>query len=82
MKITIIGLLILDRVKEAGRTQKVLSKYGCLVKNRLGLHEVTEAVCSRRGIMLLDVNSSHKHYDLFCEELEKIGGLQVKKMDF
>ncbi len=82
MKITIIGLLILDRVKEAGRTQKVLSKYGCLIKSRLGLHEVTEAVCSRRGIMLLDVNTNHENYASFCKELYEIGGLQVKMMEF
>ena len=40
--ICIIGIKINDRIKEAGKVQQVLTDYGCSIKTRLGLHEVTD----------------------------------------
>jgi hypothetical protein len=78
----IIGLLITDRIKEAGMTQKVLSEFAHIIKSRLGFHEVTENVCSRVGVILLQVSGKPDE----CDELEKalgeIRGIEVQKMVF
>ena len=78
----IIGLLIYDRIKEAGRTQGVLTKYAHLIKTRLGFHEVSEAICSRVGMIILHLTGTASEWDLFEKELQEIGGLEVQKMSF
>jgi len=38
-ELRILGILIPDRVKDAVKIQEALTKYGCSIKTRLGLHE-------------------------------------------
>ena len=38
----IIGVHISSRMKSVPQVQKILSEYGCSVKTRLGLHNVSE----------------------------------------
>ncbi|MEI6822597.1 MAG: hypothetical protein WCL51_11745 [Bacteroidota bacterium] len=78
----ILGLLIYDRIKEAGKTQGVLTKYAHLIKTRLGFHEVSEAICSRVGMIILHLTGSIAEWDQFEKELLEIGGLEVQKMSF
>jgi len=81
-ELRILGLLITDRIKEAGRTQEVLSRYAPIIKSRLGFHEVTEKVCSRVGFILLHVTGSTDQCDHLEHELGDIGGLELQKMVF
>jgi len=78
----ILGLLIYDRIKEAGKTQGVLTKYAHLIKTRLGFHEVSEAICSRVGMIILHLTGNASEWDQFEKELLEIGGLEVQKMSF
>jgi hypothetical protein len=78
----ILGLLITDRIKEAGLTQVTLSKHAKLIQTRLGFHELTENVCSRVGIILLHLTGSAEEWDVLEAELRQIGGLEVKQMSF
>jgi hypothetical protein len=81
-EIRIIGLLITDRIKEAGRTQQTLTKYAHVIKSRLGFHEVTEDVCSRIGVVILQLAGSSLECDKLEEELAHIGGLEIQRMAF
>ena len=81
-EIRIIGLHIFDRIKESNRTQLVLSKYAQLIKTRLGFHELSTDVCSRSGIIVLQLDGNNNECDAFEEELLSIGGIEVKKMSF
>jgi len=78
----ILGLLITDRIKEAGYTQKTLSRYAHVIKSRLGSHEVTEDVCSRVGIIILHLAGNPDECDKLEAELNKIGGLEIQRMIF
>ena len=78
----ILGILIKDRIKESGRTQGVLTKYAHLIRSRLGFHEVTTDVCSRKGVMILQLAGKSEEWDQFQKELEEIGGVDVKRMSF
>jgi hypothetical protein len=78
----ILGLLISDRIKEAGRTQLMLSKYSKLIRTRLGFHELNENVCSRSGIIILHLTGSPAEWEEFENELSEIGGLEVQNMSF
>ncbi|MCK9423705.1 MAG: hypothetical protein M0Q38_14025 [Bacteroidales bacterium] len=81
-EIRIIGLLITDRIKEAGLTQLTLTKYAHVIKSRLGFHEVTEDVCSRIGVMILQLAGNPSECEKLEKELELIGGLELQRMVF
>ena len=78
----ILGLLITDRIKEAGRTQMLLSKYSRLIRSRLGFHELNDNVCSRSGIIILHLTGLPAEWKEFEDELSLIGGLEVQNMSF
>jgi hypothetical protein len=81
-EIRILGLLITDRIKEAGQTQQVLTTYAHVIKSRLGFHEVTEAVCSRVGVIVLQLAGNTKEQDKLESALNAIRGLEVQRMKF
>ncbi|MBI9053737.1 MAG: hypothetical protein JEY96_07950 [Bacteroidales bacterium] len=78
----ILGVLITDRKKEAGKVQTVLTKYGCSIKTRLGLHEVTDDVCSTSGLLLLELTGDVSEMDKLEKELIAVDGAQTQKMVF
>jgi hypothetical protein len=80
--IWILGIHISDRVKEAGLIQPILTKFGCIIRTRLGLHDVTEEFSSPTGMILLELTGDPKEYIKLENELLKIDGLEVKKMVF
>jgi hypothetical protein len=81
-ELRIIGLLITDRIKEAGKTQEVLTKHANIIKSRLGFHEVDEDRCSRVGFILLQVTGNQNDFDLLETELASIGGIEIQRMIF
>ena len=81
-EIRILGVLIHDRQKEAGDVQKVLTKYGCSIKTRLGLHEVSDDLCSTSGLVLLELFGDAGEMDKLEKELDAVAGAQVQKMVF
>jgi hypothetical protein len=81
-ELKILGLLISDRIKEAGRTQSVLNRYHHLIKSRLGYHEVSSDVCSRVGFIVIHLTGRKDEWQLLEQELSEIGGLEVKSMLF
>jgi len=78
----ILGIAINDRQKEAGKVQELLTKYGCSIKTRLGLHEVTDKHCSTSGLVLLELTGEVSEMDKLEEALKKIEGTELKKMVF
>ena len=77
---TIIAVHITDRIKEAVDIQKVLTRYGDIVKTRLGLHEVDAGGMS--GLLLLDVIPPADRIAQFENELIGIEGVEVKTISF
>lgn len=81
-EIRIIGLLISDRIKEAGLTQNVLSEYAHIIKSRLGFHEVNEDVCSRLGFIILQLDGDPEEFNRLEAKLNQIGGIEIQHMVF
>lgn len=79
---TIMGIEIEDREKEALNVQSLLTKHGCIIKTRLGLHDAGN-VCSQNGFLLLEF--VHETLGEFSElelELNNIEGVVAKRMEF
>ncbi len=80
--IKILGIKILDRIKEAGLTQEILSKYSNLITTRLGFHELTSEVCSREAYIILHLSGSEPETVKLRNGLKEIGGIDLREMTF
>ncbi|MBW2983179.1 hypothetical protein KY327_02655 [Candidatus Woesearchaeota archaeon] len=78
---TILGLQVQDRHALATDVQKVLTENGCLIKTRVGLHDVQGDHCSKDGVILLELVGTGEELDTFEERLRGLG-ITVKKMVF
>ncbi len=81
-ELRILGVLIKERTKEAVKVQDILTKYGCSIKTRLGLHETDENFCSVSGLILLELTGEISEMDKLENELLACDGVEVKKMVF
>jgi len=80
--IKVLGIKIVDRIKEAGLTQEILSKHASVITTRLGFHEVTDNVCSREAYLILHLKDDHAESEKLRKELEPLGGILIREMNF
>jgi hypothetical protein len=80
--IKIIGIKIIDRIKEAGLTQEVLSKHSNLITTRLGFHELTTELCSREAYIILHISATQIEAGKLTAELKTVGGIDIAEMSF
>lgn len=78
----IVGVHITDRLKKSSEVQNVFSEHGCNIKTRLGLHEVSETLCSAQGVVLLEFYGSQADLQAMEKKLAAIEGVEVQKMIF
>ncbi len=81
-ELRILGILIPDRVKDAVKIQQALTKYGCSIKTRLGLHEASSETCARNGLIILELTGKKEDWDALEKELMAVEGLKIQKMSF
>jgi hypothetical protein len=80
--IKVLGIKIIDRIKEAGLTQGILSRHATVITTRLGFHEVTDEVCSREAYIILHLNGDPADSDDLLSELKTLGGIEIREMTF
>jgi len=78
----ILGVQVTNRVENILDVQKILTEYGCNIKIRLGLHEVTESRCSTVGLLILETYGDEADILQMESKLKQIKGVTVKKMVF
>lgn len=78
----ILGIHITNRVRNAGEVQKVFTEYGCNIKTRLGLHEVSDNYCAGEGVVLLELIGGPEIRQGMADKLARIEGIDVKEMVF
>lgn len=77
---TFIGIKLDNRVKNSTRFQETLTKFGCIIKTRLGLHDVLGEACSSSGIILLEVLDGNQKIN-FIEALKNIEEVKFSTME-
>lgn len=80
--IRIIGIKIIDRIKEAGLTQEILSRHAGLITTRLGFHELTNEVCSREAYIILHISGDVGKANILVSDLKQMGGIEIHEMRF
>jgi hypothetical protein len=80
--IKVLGIKIIDRIKEAGLTQGILSKHVSVITTRLGFHEVTDEICSREAYIILHLNGDPADTDKLSFDLKSLEGIEIREMIF
>ncbi len=82
MKRVIMGIQIGDREADAVKVQELLTKHGCIIKTRLGLHEAGN-LCSSKGLIILEfIGGKDDEVEALEKELKAIEDIAVEKMVF
>ncbi len=79
MECNIMIVKIGERRKKSPEVQEVLSKFGCSIKTRLGLHEAGD-VCSEEGVLILQLTgerSEMKGLERALNDLESVKAQMV-----
>jgi hypothetical protein len=82
MSYTLLALRINDREDKALEIQKTLTRHGCKIMTRLGLHDHGDSACSPCGTMVLQLCCSPDESRAVAADLTKIDGVKAKIVDF
>ena len=81
MNTTIMAIALESRNKFAPNLQEVLTKHGCIISMRLGLHETSKDLCAERGLILLQLCADEEEISALKEDLGKIEGIKINTMN-
>jgi hypothetical protein len=81
-EVRIMGVYVNNRVKEIARIQPILTKYGCTIRTRLGLHSTDNDYAEDTGLILLELTGDTEECLRLENELLAIDELDVQKMVF
>lgn len=76
----IMAVLQENRVETATKVQEVLTRNGCNIRFRLGLHDAGLESCSNSGLILLQVCGEKTEVEQLQTELQKVPHVKVKLM--
>ena len=76
----IMAILQEKRVETALKVQDVLTKYGCYIRVRLGLHDSAVNECSNSGMIILQLCAEDLVISEMQNELQAIPSVKVKYM--
>lgn len=76
---TIVAIIQANRRETSTAVQAVLTRYGCNIRTRLGLHDVSDNYCADTGMILLQMFGN---FDLAVmdADLNKIPGVKMQSM--
>lgn len=77
----VIGVRMDNRVGNALKFQETLTKNGCIIKTRLGLHDVSETSCSNDGLILLQPCGEKEEIERLLDDLNNLAGIRAKLID-
>ncbi len=76
----IMAVLINHRSRKANEVQEVLTRFGCHIKMRLGLHEA-ENFCSEEGLVILQLCGEKSELESLKNELNSIKDVKAEYME-
>jgi hypothetical protein len=77
---SVVVILIDQRSKSAVKVQEILTKYGCYIKTRLGIHDVLPDECSDEGLVILHMCCSEEVLSQLEDDLNSIDKVKAKSV--
>jgi hypothetical protein len=81
-EIVVLGILIGNEVADIVAFQQLLTKYGNVIRTRLGLHENHYETPKVKGLLLLEMVGDGAEIAAFEKAVCKISGIHIQKMVF
>ncbi len=81
-EIRVLGILVETRSTAAVKVQEILTKYGCTIRTRLGLHTLDMPGCENCGLILLELMDNQEECVRLENELWALDNVKVQKMVF
>lgn len=75
----IIAIILEKRNDDAPTIQEILTKHGCIIKIRLGVHEIEG--CPNAGLIILVVRGDKDEVESLINELEDHPRVKLNLMD-
>ena len=76
----ILGIKLSDKKNKAVEFQKILTKFNCVIKTRIGINS-SSIFCSSLGIILLHIEEEETSIKVE-KELIEISGIEIQRMVF
>lgn len=81
MSYYVIGVRMDNRVSNSLKFQEALTKNGCNLKARLGLHEANADVCATDGLIVLQPYGEKEEVEKLVADLNVLEGITAKYID-
>ncbi|GAB1468335.1 hypothetical protein MASR2M64_10520 [Candidatus Cloacimonadota bacterium] len=78
MTYKVVLIKIDHRSTEAAVVQDILTQYGCNIKVRLGLHEVSKEFCANDGLIVLEVEGKQDELSAMLTALKAVNYVQAQ----
>lgn len=78
MACAVVAVKIGRRSESAPKVQEVLTRYGCIIMARMGIHELS---CQEEGLILLVVCGTEAERAAFLDELKAVPSVTVRAME-
>lgn len=75
-----MAVLLNNRIAEAPKFQEVLTRHGCIIKVRLGLHEINKDACAKNGMILLQIEAEEGAIKALEGDLNALEGVKTQTM--
>ena len=81
MTYKVVLIKIDHRSTEAVKVQGILTKYGCSIEVRLGLHEVSKEMCANDGLVILEVEGDKRTLSRMLKELNAVDYIHAQLIE-
>lgn len=78
MTSAVISVLISRRTEDAPKFQEVLTRHGCIIKVRLGIHEVDN--CREDGLIILHACGAAEEINDLLKDINELSHIRAKAM--
>ncbi|WPX07769.1 hypothetical protein [Anaerocellum danielii] len=79
-KTFIAAILVDNRLHDAPKLQEILTKHGCIIKTRLGIHEAGES-CSNQGLIILHMQATEDEIKAFENDVKQLEHVKLQYMN-
>lgn len=77
----IIALRIDHRTSNAVKVQEILTKHGCNIRTRIGLHEADAETCADDGLIILQACGDIAVIQQMLADFDALDGVRAKMLD-
>ena len=75
---SVLLILIGRRKEEAVKVQKILTRWGCIIKTRLGIHEGVLDNCTDEGLLVLELHGTDEQRGELAGKVAVLEGVSSK----